>query len=60
MPNITGIMTLILAATEATETPFRCAVSAIRLKMVINNNPSKTAPVNHLEVVISETEIVPS
>ena len=58
MPNTTGIITLILAATEATETPFCWAVRAIRLKMAIKRKPSRTAPVNHWEEIIAETEMV--
>ena len=36
--------TLILVATETTESPLRCVVIAIKLKITINNTPRKTVP----------------
>ena len=44
IPKITGSITLILLATEATDKPLRCDVSAIKLKTEINKTPKTKAP----------------
>ena len=43
-PNITGITKDILVATDATDTPRRCEVFAIRLKTTINRTPNNSVP----------------
>jgi len=38
--------TLIFVATDTTESPLRCVVIAIRLKITMNKTPKKTVPGN--------------
>ena len=54
-----GIITLILLATEATESPLTCAVNAMTLKMLMKRNPSTKAPKNHSEPVIDSKVTLP-
>ena len=54
MPNITGIIRLILLATEATESPFFCAVRAIILNIAMNRKPNPNAATNQSDFMIIE------
>ncbi|GGI58418.1 hypothetical protein GCM10011444_27270 [Winogradskyella haliclonae] len=48
------MITLILLATEATDSPFFWAVKAMTLNMAINKNPRMIIPINQLDDKISD------